>query len=151
MIAYKRAVDQAGSSFAGHIVEWVDRRKNEEVDALARLGSKRLPPPPGVFLDILTHSSVRVPREIDIAEPPAPDSVLVAVVFNDEGWTAPYMKYLEWQVLSMDEAEARMIVRRCTSLTIINNELYKRSIFGGAAKTCLNAVKFDEFFDAALL
>jgi hypothetical protein len=151
MIAYKRAVDQAGASFAGHIVEWVDRRKNEEADALARLGSKRLPPPPGVFLDILTHSSVRVPREIDIAEPPAPDSVLVAVVFNDEGWTAPYMKYLEWQVLSMDEAEARMIVRRCTSLTIINNELYKRSIFGGAAKTCLNAVKFDEFFDAALL
>jgi ribonuclease HI len=61
MIAYKRAVDQAGANFAGHVVEWVDRRKNEEVDALARLGSKRLPPPPGVFLDILTHLSMRVP------------------------------------------------------------------------------------------
>ena len=27
MIAYKRAVDQAGASFAGYVVEWVDRRK----------------------------------------------------------------------------------------------------------------------------
>ncbi|XP_051190684.1 uncharacterized protein [Lolium perenne] len=28
----------------------------------------------------------------------------------------------------MDEAEARMVVRRCKSFTIMNNELYKRSI-----------------------
>ncbi|XP_071680159.1 uncharacterized protein [Lolium perenne] len=86
MIAYKRAVDQAGASFAGHVVEWVDRRKNEEAYALARLGSKRLPPPPGVFL--------------------------------------------ERQVLPMDEAEGRMIVRRYISFTIINNEIYNRSISG---------------------
>ncbi|XP_051211439.1 uncharacterized protein [Lolium perenne] len=130
MIAYKRAVDQAGASFAGHVVKWVDRRKNEEADALARLGSKRLPPPPGVFLDVLTHSSVRAPREIDIAEPPTPDSMLVAVVSNNEEWTEPYMKYLERQALLMEEAEARIIVRRCKSFTIINNELYRRSISG---------------------
>ncbi|KAM0850427.1 hypothetical protein ACQ4PT_053095 [Festuca glaucescens] len=130
MIAYKRAVDQAGASFAGHVVEWVDRRKNEEADALSRLGSKRQPPPPGVFLDILTHPSVRVPREVDIAEPPAPDSVLVAVVSDAGDWTEPYINYLERQVLPMDETEARMIVRRCKSFTIINQDLYKRSIFG---------------------
>nr|XP_051229249.1 uncharacterized protein LOC127347060 [Lolium perenne] len=59
MIAYKRAVNQAGASFTGHVVEWVDRRKNEEADALSRLGNKRQPPPPGVFFDNLTHPSVR--------------------------------------------------------------------------------------------
>ncbi|XP_071683611.1 uncharacterized protein [Lolium perenne] len=90
MIAYKRAVNQAGASFAGHVVELVDRRKNEEEDALARLGSKRLQPPPGVFLDILSHPSV----------------------------------------LPMDETKARAIVRRCKSFTIINKELYKRSVSG---------------------
>jgi hypothetical protein len=78
MIAYKRAVNQAGASFASYVVEWVDRRKNEEAGALSRLGSKWQPPPPGVFLDILTRPSVRPPHEIDIAEPPATDSVLVA-------------------------------------------------------------------------
>ncbi|XP_051229240.1 uncharacterized protein [Lolium perenne] len=130
MIAYKRAVDQAGANFAGHVVLWVDRRKNEEADALARLGSKRLPPPLGIFLDILTHSSVRVPREIDIAEPPAPDSVLVALASDIGDWKEPYISYLEHQVLLMDETEPRTLVRRCKSLTIINNELYKRSVTG---------------------
>jgi ribonuclease HI len=84
MIAYKRAVNQASASFAGHIVEWVDRQKIEEADALTRLGCKRLPPPLGVFLDILTHPSVRVPREVDIVEPPAPDFVLATLV-SDAG------------------------------------------------------------------
>jgi hypothetical protein len=80
--AQKALEELQNASFVGHIVEWVDRRKNEEANTPARLGSKRLPPPPGVFIDILSHPSVRVPREIDIAEPPAPDSVLVAVVSN---------------------------------------------------------------------
>jgi ribonuclease HI len=61
MIAYKQEVDQVGASFSGYVVEWVDRRKNEEADRLARHGSRRLPPPPGIFLSILTHSSVRAP------------------------------------------------------------------------------------------
>ncbi|XP_071681566.1 uncharacterized protein [Lolium perenne] len=138
MIGYKRAVDQAGASFAGHVVEWVDRRKNEEADALARLRSKRHPPPPRVSLDILTHSSVRVPREIDIAEPPAPDSVLVALAFDTGDWTEPYISYLERQVLPMDETEARTLVRRCKSFTIINNELYKRTV-SGVFQRCVTA------------
>ncbi|XP_071683480.1 uncharacterized protein [Lolium perenne] len=138
MIAYKRAVDQAGASFAGHVVEWVDRRKNEEADALARLGSKRLQPPPGVFLDILSHPSVRAPRELDIAEPLAPDSILVALASDSGDWTEPYLSYLERQVLPMDETEARAIVRRCKSFTIINNELYKRSI-SGIFQRCVGA------------
>jgi ribonuclease HI len=87
IIAYKRAVDQAGASFVGYVVEWVDRRKNEQADALSRLGSKRQPPPPGVFLDIVTRPSVQPAREIDIAEPPAPDSVLVAVASDAGNWT----------------------------------------------------------------
>ncbi|XP_051197411.1 uncharacterized protein [Lolium perenne] len=130
MIAYKRAVDQASASFAGHVVQWVNRRKNGEADALSRLGSKRQPSLPGIFLDILTHPSVRVPHKVYIAEPPAPDSVLVAVVSDVGDWTEPYINYLERQVLPMDETEAHMIVRRCKSFTIINQELYKRNISG---------------------
>ncbi|XP_051229429.1 uncharacterized protein [Lolium perenne] len=138
MIAYKRAVDQAGASFAGHVVEWIDRRKNEEADALARLGSKRIPPPPGDFLDVLARSSVHIPQEIDIAKPPAPDSALVALASNVGDWTEPYLSYLERQVLPTDETEARTLVRRCKSFTIINNELYKRSI-SGIFQRCVTA------------
>ena len=35
MIAYRRAVDQLGGSFTGYSVEWLDRRKNEEANALS--------------------------------------------------------------------------------------------------------------------
>ncbi|XP_051222153.1 uncharacterized protein [Lolium perenne] len=130
MISYKRAVDQDGTGFSGHFVEWIDRSKNEEADTLSRLGSKRKPPPLGLFLDILTRPSVWPPREVDIAEPLAPDSVLVEVASNVGDWTEPYMNYLERQIFPMDEREPRMIVRRCKSFTIINQELYKRSISG---------------------
>ena len=58
MIAYRRAVDQLGGSFAGYSVEWIDRRKNEEADALSRVGSSKLPPPADVFLDKLDRPSV---------------------------------------------------------------------------------------------
>nr|XP_051211625.1 uncharacterized protein LOC127329122 [Lolium perenne] len=40
------------------------------------------------------------------------------------------MSYLERRILPMDEAKARAIVRRCKSFTIINKELYKRSVSG---------------------
>ena len=54
----------------------------------------------------------------------------MAVAESTEDWTAPYLAFLEHQILPMDEAEARMIQRRCKSFTIINNELYKRSTTG---------------------
>jgi ribonuclease HI len=34
MISYRRAVDRLGGYFAGHSVQWIDRRKKEEADAL---------------------------------------------------------------------------------------------------------------------
>jgi hypothetical protein len=79
-----------------------------------------------------------MPQEIDIVEPPAPNSVLVALVSDAGDWTEPYMSYLERQALPMDEAEACMIVRRCKSFTIINNELYKCSI-SGVFQRCVTA------------
>jgi hypothetical protein len=50
----------------------------------------------------------------------------------------PYMNYLERLVLPIDETEARMIVHRCKFFTIINNELYKRSI-SGVFQRCVTA------------
>ena len=39
MAAYRRAVDNIVGHFKGYQVEHIDRRKNEAVDALSRLGS----------------------------------------------------------------------------------------------------------------
>ena len=80
MAAYRRAVDQLGGFFAGFELIHVDRRKNEEADALSRLGSKRAEVPAGVFLDHIHSPSIKPPHEVDIAIPSAPDSIMVAAV-----------------------------------------------------------------------
>ena len=68
MAAYRHEVDTAGH-FKGYQVEHIDRRKNEVVDALSRLGSRRKPVPPNTFLDILHNPPVKLPTEEDLAIP----------------------------------------------------------------------------------
>ena len=45
-------------------------------------------------------------------------------------WTQPFIAYLAQQELPEDAREARRIIRRSKSFTLINGELYKRSISG---------------------
>ena len=109
MAAYRQAVDKLGGHFAGYSVEWIDRRKNEEADAISRIGSARLAPPAGVFLDTITKPSVSPPREIDIGVPLQPEAALVALIAEPEDWTTPYIAYLEGGTLPADKTDARMI------------------------------------------
>jgi hypothetical protein len=99
-------------------------------NALSRIGSSSQPPLPSVFIDIIDKPSVSAPREIDITEPLAPDSTLVAMATDSNDWTTPYITYLDHQVLPQVETEVRMIQRRCKSFVMIDNELYKRSMSG---------------------
>jgi hypothetical protein len=89
MIAYRQAVDRLDGHFAGYSVEWIDRGKNEDADALSRVGSSRQTPPAGVFLDILDHPLVLPPKEIDIGIPLDPEQALVAVAESTDDWTHP--------------------------------------------------------------
>ena len=45
-------------------------------------------------------------------------------------WTRPFTAYLSRNELPEDRREARQIIRRSRSFTLINGELYKRSISG---------------------
>ena len=58
-------------------------------------------------------------------------------------WTSPYLAYMLHQRLPVNPVEARRIVRRSKAFTIINGELYKRSI-SGVLQRCIDPV------DAAL-
>src|SRR4051812_40209581 len=127
MIAYRRAVDQLGGCFTGFSVEWIDRRKNEEADALSRIRSSKQAPPPGVFLDVISKPSIPPPKEVDLGVPLDPEQTLVAVAEPEDDWTTPFLAYLEHGMLPIDKTTARMILRRSKSFTIINDELYKRS------------------------
>ena len=106
MAAYKRAVDQLSGHFAGYELHHIDRRKNEEADMLSRIGSKREMPPAGVFLNHIYNPSIKPPKEIDLAVPDAPDSVLVLAAHTVPEWTEPYMEYVLYQKLPSNEVAA---------------------------------------------
>ena len=93
MAAYRREVDKATGFFSGYQVDHVDRRKNEAADALSRLGSRRQPVPPNVFLAELWSPSVKVPSEEELAFPDPANEELVAALHAIPAWTEPYLTY----------------------------------------------------------
>ena len=74
MAAYRREVDRVAGFFSGYQVEHIDRRKNEEADALSRIVSRRDPITPNVFKAELYHPSVKLPTEEELAVPDDPES-----------------------------------------------------------------------------
>jgi hypothetical protein len=82
-----------------------------------------------VFLDVLHNPSVKLPTEEDIAIPDL-EVALVAAVHATPNWTVPYLAYLTHGELLAEEIIARQIIRRSTSVTIINGELHRRSVTG---------------------
>ena len=129
MAAYRRAVDSIGGHFLGSEVEHIDRRTNEDADVLSRLGSQRRPVPTNVFLEELHSATVKPPTEEEIAHPD-PASTIVAALRVIPEWTEPYLNFLTTGLLPESEVAARQVIRRAKAYTVINDELYKRSVIG---------------------
>ena len=127
MAAYQREVDIVAGHFKGYQVDHIDRRKDEEADALSRLGSQRKPVPPNVFLDVLHNPSFSLPTEEELAIPD-PEAQLVAALHVIPDWTVPYLAYMNRGELPEDETLARQIIRRSKSMTIVNGDLHCYSV-----------------------
>ena len=95
-------MDIVAGHFKGYQVDHVDRRKDEAVDALSRLGSQHKPVPPNVFVDVLHNPSVQLPGEADLAVPD-PEAQLVAALHVIPDWTLPYLAYMNRGELPEDE------------------------------------------------
>ena len=85
--------------------------------------------PPNTFLDELHSPSVQVPSEEDLAVPD-PEAQLVVALHVIPDWTLPYLAYLSRGELPDDEFEARQVIRRSKSMTIVNGELHHHCVFG---------------------
>jgi hypothetical protein len=75
----------------------------------------------------------RQPDKAGTTTDPGAADPLVASVFHIReipSWAEPFSNYLVTRDLPQDEAEARRIQRRAGAYTIINSELYKRSVSG---------------------
>ena len=145
MLAYRDIYDSLEANFDGCELYHIGRASNEEADTLANIGSTRAPVPPGVFLEQISERSVKTPRKstkdsksVANDEPKAPEEndqpdveeIPEQVMLIEALWTRPFIAYLARQELPENPSEARQIVRRSKSFTLINGELYKRSISG---------------------
>jgi hypothetical protein len=127
-------------------VTHIGRESNEEADNLANIGSKCLPIPPGVFFEEIFGRSVKIKPAIDPTlatclgakqSGPAPavgtedlSEEIAKVMLIEAIWTKPYLAYLTRGKLPEDLIHRRQIIQRSKAFTIINGELYKRSMTG---------------------
>jgi hypothetical protein len=140
MSAYRDLYNKLEGEFDGCELTHIAHSSNEEADTLANIGSTCAPIPPGVFLERINQRSIKVPHSGappvpapleapgEASTPPTTEQVEVLLI--NATWTAPYIAYLLRQELPDDEVEAKQLVRRAKAYTIINGELYKRSISG---------------------
>jgi len=105
--------------------------------------------PPGVFLESISQRSIKIkaatPEAVavdeDLTEPaqveaasPSEDTctrtldTTVPTALEGPAWTKPFLRFLIEGTLPQDVAEARRISRRSKAFTVINRQLYKRSI-----------------------
>ncbi|KAK1643510.1 hypothetical protein QYE76_061315 [Lolium multiflorum] len=142
MIAYRQLYQNMEAKFEGCELKHIGRASNEEADTLANIGSMCSPIPDGVFYEVITQRSIKEkalappkptaeeaeanPQQAADETPTPAEQVLIL----EPLWTKPFLAYLTKQELPADSVEAKRIVRRSKAFTIVNGELYKRSISG---------------------
>nr|XP_051202280.1 uncharacterized protein LOC127315878 [Lolium perenne] len=143
MIAYHQLYQNMEPKFEGCELKHIGRASNEEAGALANIGSTCSSIPDGVFYEVITQRSIKekasaspkpsdggsgASSQQDVEEPPPRPTEQVLLL--EPLCTKPFLAYLVNQQLPEDPVEANRIVRRSKAFTVVNGELYKRSISG---------------------
>ena len=125
MSTYCREVRKLEGKFQGLELTHVLRNNNAEADELAKMGSRRAPTPPGVFVQQLHQPTVRDGPADSVDE--QSDSTIFTI---SPEWMASYLNYLLHDELLDDRAKAERLVRRSRRYTVVGNELYRKSPSG---------------------
>ena len=126
MLAYCQEVRKLEGTFDGLELTHVVRNDNNEADEVAKMGSRRAPAPPGVFVQQLHQPTISEGSAEPADKPPAKE----VLVINPE-WTAPYLNYPLRDELPDDRAKDERITRRSRRYVAVGGEeLYHRSTSG---------------------
>src|SRR3954462_958619 len=141
MTTYCVAVRKLEKKFDGLELHHIPRAQNQAADDLAKLGSTRGQVPSGVYLEHLYSPTVKEDPYLEADPDMLPDKnipdkedipAVVDLVFDIETvpprWALPILRYLQNQELPADEVEAKQVVRKSKSYSVINNELYRNSV-----------------------
>src|SRR4051812_27493340 len=155
MTTYCVAVRKLEKKFDGLELHHIPRAQNQPADHLAKLGSTRGQVPSGVYLEHLHAPTVKEDPYLEADPSMLPDEnipdkenipAVVDLVFDIEivppEWTLPILRYLQNQELPEDEVEAKLVVRKSKSYSVINNELYRNSVTK-IPQRCISEKKVD--------
>src|ERR1043165_452239 len=141
MTTYCVVVRKLEKNVDGLELHHIPRVQNQAADDLAKLGSTRGQIPSGIYSEHLHSPTIKEDPYSEVDPSMLPDEnipdkedipAIVDLVFDIEvihpEWTLPILMYLQKQELPEDEVEAKQIVRKAKSYSVINNELYRNSV-----------------------
>ncbi|GKB26842.1 reverse transcriptase domain-containing protein [Tanacetum coccineum] len=118
-MGYLKKVKTLASNFKEFSIKQVPRSENKKADALSKIASTS-------FAHLSKQVLVEELKEKSIHE----REVLAIVEEEGQTWMTPIYKYLTKEILPEDKKKARVIHRKASRYTIINETLYKKSFLG---------------------
>ncbi|GJU92573.1 reverse transcriptase domain-containing protein [Tanacetum coccineum] len=119
MVQYLEKVKTLASNFKEFSIKQVPRSKNKKADALSKIASTSF-----------AHLSKQVLME-ELKKKSIHEKEVLAIV-DEEGktWMTPIYEYLTKEILPEDKKKARVVRRKASRYTMINETLYKKSFLG---------------------
>ncbi|GKC05801.1 reverse transcriptase domain-containing protein [Tanacetum coccineum] len=119
MVQYLKKVKTLASNFKEFSIKQVPRSENKKADALSKIASTS-------FAHLSKQVLVEELKEKSIHE----REVLAIVEEEEQTWMTPIYEYLTKEILPEDKKKARVVRRKASRYTIINETLYKKSFLG---------------------
>jgi hypothetical protein len=154
MDAYCKEIRKLESKFYGIEYSHVVRNKNQEADALSKLGSSRAQVPHGVFVQDLLKPSIKQEGDPVIEKPP--DQLLVAMVPSSTttepspttagpsqtltkivDWCVPFIKYLTNGTGYSDRNENERLIRHNRQYLVVEGKLWRKNAKAEVLMKCI--------------
>jgi hypothetical protein len=136
MNAYCAEVLKLKDHFEGLEFHHVSRDNNVAVDALSKLGSKRVLVPTSVFVQDLRKPSIKLLNDLETSPNDVSGSSDVLKAEAEDNWLLDFIAYIV-EKLVPDKVERDKIVRRAANYIVIGTELYRRSASNGVLMKCI--------------
>ncbi|GJS86224.1 reverse transcriptase domain-containing protein [Tanacetum coccineum] len=119
MVQYLEKVKTLASNFKKFSIKQVPRSENKKADALSKIASTS-------FAHLSKQVLVEELKETSIHE----KEVLAIVEEEGQTWMTPICEYLTKEILPEDKKKARVVRRKASRYTMINETLYKKPFLG---------------------
>jgi ribonuclease HI len=126
LMQYLTVVHSLERQFKGFTLQHVDRAKNEEAGALAKVAARGEVLPSDVFYHVIGTPAVRSPEGLQITNDTEGHRIVNLIMTED--WRAPITLFLPGYYHPSDINEAKRLKHRSRDFALIEGQLYKKGV-----------------------